>query len=117
MTASNEPTSVRTRELTTGQWRVAALVATGMTNREIARQLFVSENTVKNHVACAMARVGATNRVQLALFVLQNSQEPRERRPRATRKRAELERGAWVNQKGVMVWISDDEPAPTPVGG
>lgn len=36
-------------ELTGQQWEIARLVARGLTNREVADKLFLSENTIKFH--------------------------------------------------------------------
>ena len=46
---------------------VVRLLATGMRNREIARQLQLSESTVKVHVHNARRKLGATSRIELAL--------------------------------------------------
>ena len=43
-------------------------VVTGETNRAIAAQLGISENTVKRHIANIFDKVGASSRVELALF-------------------------------------------------
>ncbi|MCX6469419.1 MAG: response regulator transcription factor [Corynebacteriales bacterium] len=48
---------------------VAALIARGHTNGEIASRLFLGESTVKSYVGSAMRRVGARNRVELAAMV------------------------------------------------
>jgi ATP/maltotriose-dependent transcriptional regulator MalT len=40
------------------------MVARGFSNREIATQLFVSENTVKTHCARAFDKLGAARRTQ-----------------------------------------------------
>jgi DNA-binding NarL/FixJ family response regulator len=47
---------------------VLALVANGMTNREIARSLFIGEQTVKSHVRQILAKLDVTNRTQAARF-------------------------------------------------
>ena len=39
----------------------------GLTNRQIAGQLFVSPNTVNKHVQSVLRKLGATNRVQAAM--------------------------------------------------
>jgi DNA-binding NarL/FixJ family response regulator len=48
--------------------QVLRLVATGLTNREIARQLHLSEGTVKNHVSKVLERLGLRDRTQAALY-------------------------------------------------
>lgn len=55
--------------LTERELEVARAVATGRTNAEIAAELFMALTTVKSHVGRALTKVGAENRVQLALLV------------------------------------------------
>ena len=43
---------------------VLALVAGGLSNREIAGKLFVSENTVKTHCSRAFDKLGTSRRMQ-----------------------------------------------------
>jgi DNA-binding CsgD family transcriptional regulator len=52
--------------LTPREQAVARLVAEGLTNAEIARQLFVSAKTVEYHLGNAYAKFGVRNRAQLA---------------------------------------------------
>ena len=54
--------------LTEREEEVLALVARGRTNAEIATELFVSLSTVKTHVASLMAKLGARNRVEVAMW-------------------------------------------------
>ena len=54
--------------LTEREEEVLRTVARGRTNEEIARELFISLSTVKTHVASLMGKLGARNRVELAIF-------------------------------------------------
>jgi DNA-binding CsgD family transcriptional regulator len=58
----------RTREdgLTAAERRVAALVAEGRTNREVATALFVGERTVASHLTHIYAKLGVRSRTELA---------------------------------------------------
>ncbi len=57
--ASQQSLGITAREL-----EILTLVAQGLSNREIAAQLFVSENTVKTHCARVFDKVGAARRTQ-----------------------------------------------------
>ncbi len=58
----------RTREdgLTAAERRVAALVAEGRTNREVAAALFLGERTVASHLTHVYAKLGVRSRTELA---------------------------------------------------
>src|SRR5580693_6710119 len=58
-TAHQQTLGITAREL-----EILTLVARGFSNREIATQLFVSENTVKTHCARAFDKLGAARRTQ-----------------------------------------------------
>lgn len=51
--------------LTASERRVAGLAATGLTNREVAAQLFMSAKTVEAHLASAYRKLGIRSRAQL----------------------------------------------------
>jgi DNA-binding NarL/FixJ family response regulator len=59
-------------ELTTREREVAGLVASGLSNDDIARRLFVSQSTVKTHVARAMMKLGARDRAQLVVVAYES---------------------------------------------
>jgi DNA-binding CsgD family transcriptional regulator len=58
----------RTREegLSPAERRVAALVAQGRTNREVAAELFLGERTVETHLSRVYAKLGVRSRTELA---------------------------------------------------
>jgi DNA-binding CsgD family transcriptional regulator len=56
----------RVQGLTTAESRVAALVAQGRTNREIAAALFLGERTVATHLTHVYAKLGVRSRTELA---------------------------------------------------
>ena len=61
------PENPALEQLTQRERDVARLVAQGMTNKEIAAQLFLSEGTVRNNIVVIMEKLGVTNRTQLGL--------------------------------------------------
>lgn len=52
------------------QSQVLALVALGMNNNEIAKHLFITEKTVRNHVTVILNKLGVKNRTQAAIWVI-----------------------------------------------
>ncbi|MEO6997750.1 MAG: helix-turn-helix transcriptional regulator, partial [Terracoccus sp.] len=56
--------------LTAREVEVAGLVAQGLTNQQIATQLFLSVRTVESHVRGALAKTGRTSRTELAVWML-----------------------------------------------
>ena len=55
--------------LTKRELEVARLVANGSSNKEIARQLGITERTVKAHVGAVFQKLNVRDRLQLALIV------------------------------------------------
>jgi len=58
--------------LTDREREVLRLVAVGANNREIARDLVISEGTVKSHISSILGQLNLRDRTQLAVFVHQN---------------------------------------------
>jgi DNA-binding CsgD family transcriptional regulator len=56
-------------ELTEAEDRVVRLAASGLTNREISRALFMSVRTVEGHLSHAYAKLGLRSRTELAVFL------------------------------------------------
>ncbi|GAB4383723.1 MAG: response regulator transcription factor [Elainellaceae cyanobacterium] len=55
-------------QLTRREREVLQLIGQGLTNRDIAEQLYISEGTVKTHVNHLLNRLGLRNRAQLAIY-------------------------------------------------
>jgi NarL family two-component system response regulator LiaR len=64
------------RLLTPRETDVLREVARGRPNRDIARTLSVSEETVKSHVSSILAKLGLADRTQAAIFALQHHVVP-----------------------------------------
>jgi DNA-binding NarL/FixJ family response regulator len=62
--------------LTRREAEVAALVARGLTNRDIAAQLFLSVRTVEVHVDHVLTKLGFRTRTQLAAWALEEGLRP-----------------------------------------
>jgi DNA-binding NarL/FixJ family response regulator len=57
--------------LTQREHDILALLAEGRANREIAQRLYLSEKTVKAHLAAIFRKLGVTNRTQAAMMAVQ----------------------------------------------
>jgi NarL family two-component system response regulator LiaR len=62
--------------LTPRETDVLKAIAQGRSNREIARTLALSEETVKSHVSSILAKLGLADRTQAAIFALQRHLVP-----------------------------------------
>jgi DNA-binding CsgD family transcriptional regulator len=68
------PDLLRARNISGREADVLALVAQGLTNREIAERMFLSPRTVEKHVASLLAKTGLRRRAQLAGYLAQLSE-------------------------------------------
>jgi len=57
-------------ELTEAEQRIAAAVASGLSNKDIAAELGISIRTVENHISHILAKKNFGNRVEIARYVL-----------------------------------------------
>ena len=69
-----EPVPRRFQTLTDREREIVALVSDGLDNQAIARRLYLSEGTVRNHISAILAKTNLANRTQLAVEWL-SSQE------------------------------------------
>ena len=61
---------VPTPRLTDRELEVLRFVAQGLNNREIAKQLFISENTVKNHIRNILEKLQLHSRMEAVLYAV-----------------------------------------------
>lgn len=66
---AREAARVALEALSPREREVAAAIARGQTNAEIAAALFMGVPTVKGHITQVMVKLGVTNRTQVALLV------------------------------------------------
>lgn len=59
-------------ELTPQEIRILALMVEGMTNREIARKLYLGEGTVRNYVGNILSKLNVSNRAEAAVFAVKH---------------------------------------------
>ncbi len=77
---ASESTAVMARRngasLSQRELEIAALVARGMTNRQIAQQLVISRRTADRHVSNILNKLGFTSRGQVAAWIFQHGISP-----------------------------------------
>lgn len=62
--------------LTPREEQVVALVAEGLGNRQIARELNLSEHTIKKYLFRIFEKLGISSRVELVLYAVNNGDPP-----------------------------------------
>lgn len=60
-------------DLTPQELAVLALVADGLTNRQIAAELFLGEGTVRNYVSSILSKLGVSNRAEAAAYAVKHN--------------------------------------------
>ena len=66
-------------ELTEQERRIFELIGEGMSNREIAAEMYLAEKTVKNYVSSLLAKLGMSRRTEAAAFAARLDERERER--------------------------------------
>ncbi|MEU6054548.1 response regulator transcription factor [Streptomyces xanthochromogenes] len=69
--ADNPPQDRRLAALSERERSVLRLIGEGLTNRQIAGRLYLSEKTVKNHISRLLSKLGVERRVQAAVIAAQ----------------------------------------------
>jgi len=68
--ADDRPEQVPAPKLTDREMQVLKLVARGMNNRDIAKELFISDNTVKNHVRNILEKLQIHSRMEAVMVAV-----------------------------------------------
>jgi two-component system, NarL family, nitrate/nitrite response regulator NarL len=71
-------TQMQTRSLSKQQRQIVESIVSGCTNREIAKELSISERTVKYHLTRIFSKLGVSGRMELARFSLKRNLIPEE---------------------------------------
>jgi DNA-binding NarL/FixJ family response regulator len=58
----------RIAQLTQREREIVAVASSGLTNRQIAKKMYISEATVRHHLSSIFAKLGAANRGELIIF-------------------------------------------------
>lgn len=61
------------KSLTNREYEVLSLIAEGLNNKDIAKKLYISEKTVKNHVSSIFKKLEVNDRIQAAIFAFKNN--------------------------------------------
>ncbi|MCX5381449.1 response regulator transcription factor [Streptomyces sp. NBC_00091] len=69
--SAKPPEDARLAALSERERAVLELIGEGLTNRQIAKQLYLSEKTVKNHISRLLGKLGVERRVQAAVIAAQ----------------------------------------------
>jgi len=64
----------RLKHLTDQERRILSLLADGLTNRQIADEMFLAEKTVKNYVSNLLAKMGMSRRTEAAVYAVRLSE-------------------------------------------
>ncbi|MBQ3194555.1 MAG: response regulator transcription factor [Oscillospiraceae bacterium] len=60
------------KDISRSEWQIIQTVGSGMSNKEIARELSLSEGTVRNSISNILFKLGLRDRTQLAIWAVQN---------------------------------------------
>src|SRR3954447_6719479 len=72
-TGGNGKTPRERAQLSQREREIIVLIAQGYKNKEIAEKMFITEQTVKNHLHNVFDKLGVSDRLELALYAIHNS--------------------------------------------
>ncbi|MGH3589255.1 MAG: response regulator [Pseudonocardia sp.] len=67
-----EPDTAAAHQLTARETEIVGLLAKGLSNDEIAKELFIETSTVKSHLGRAMSKIGVRDRLQTVVWAYQS---------------------------------------------
>ena len=59
------------KDISKSEWQIIQTVGSGMSNKEIAQELSLSEGTVRNSISNILFKLGLRDRTQLAIWAVQ----------------------------------------------
>ncbi|MGE5604709.1 MAG: DNA-binding response regulator [Bacteroidota bacterium] len=68
----NNPVASLVNQLSSREKEILQLMAEGLDNKEIAKKLFIAEQTVKNYVSVIYSKLGVRDRVQASRMVMES---------------------------------------------
>ncbi|MDO4966496.1 MAG: response regulator transcription factor [Lachnospiraceae bacterium] len=66
------------KEITDSEWKVIKLVSEGMSNKEIANKLYLTEGSVRNYLSSILKKLDLRDRTQLAIWAVQTGAAKKE---------------------------------------
>ncbi|NJN18501.1 MAG: response regulator transcription factor [Oscillochloris sp.] len=71
-----DPEEVKIRSLTEREHEVVQLIAEGLSNRQIAERISISETTVRHHLSSIFSKIGVSSRLELVVYAYRRGMVP-----------------------------------------